>query len=288
MGSDVVCRALNETGALFDEINQAELEKCPKDLLEWLPWWRMFAIGREKLPVAVQDAFSALLNEWLEKDLNTKLITAPSNWNKTQAWWPLFVEWETQYFHIPWKQWGLHAQSEGAISYVLDSNHISDVKGIRDDVRTMTGRSLVLPQVSRMLRAHVEQLFKRSKPGDFPLDPKDQATVLDNVDRLPFLASTLEGFTDHLTTFVHGTHVTPHVESQNDTGLSPAANSQDLFPPQVIRLLDGSSADVSPYGRYLDLTHHRRDARDNNFSPFKPVSIVRAHSNKRPGSKVFS
>lgn len=133
-----------------------------------------------------------------------------------------------------------------------------------------------------MLRAHIERLFKQSKPGDFDLSTNKQEQtkpdeidlkaieqaklvekILGEVDDLPFLSINLEGFTDHLTTFVHGSHASP---------VATEGTLDSLFPPQVLQLFANSSADVTPYGRYLDFTHHRRDGRDNNFSPFKPVS----------------
>ncbi|MCJ1395662.1 hypothetical protein MMC18_008548 [Xylographa bjoerkii] len=271
----------------------------PSDVRRLLLGWQAIPYLTGKAPKSLRTALRLLLDEWAYLDLHDynelseslpphyfapddwkhqktdnpeayKQLQTRLDWNNTQAWFPLYIEWEADYFHIPWDKWSLKKESDGTVIYALaDGVQISGIKGIVDDKRTLSGRSLVLPEVSKTLKAQLNQLFKQSTQSG---DPKEAETlrmkILDQLSNMPFLSAKLEGLVDHLTTMVRGTHVSPHAMSTHDSRFRDGP----LFSDDLISLMQGANTEVSPYGMYLDYQHHRRDGKDRAYSPFKPVT----------------
>lgn len=270
------------------------VEECLPEVKAWLlSWSRIQKMKSDKAPTSLQDALDHLLVEWVflsgdtyasidtllppnylkaEKDpqgaakqaTEQPLFDGRIHWNNSQAWFPLFVEWEVEYFHVPIDKWEIREEADGTIIGAIDrQQQLSSIKGIRNDVRVLTGRSLLQPQVSQTLKTQLEEVLKQSTPEDESKEAKvEKQEVLELLGDLPFLSTSLTGITDHLLTLVEGSHVAPH----KDDIPGP------IFSADTLTLLDGATTDVSPYGRYLDIQHHRRDGKDSSHSPFKPVT----------------
>ncbi len=268
--------------------------ECLPEVKAWLlSWSGIQKIKSGKVPTSLQDALDHLLVEWvfLSRDTYASIDTqlppnylkaakAPqsaakqaadqppfdsrTHWNNTQAWFPLFVEWEAEYFHVPIDKWEIEEEADGTIIGAIDrQQQLSSIKGIRNDVRVLSGRSLLQPQVSQALKTQLEEVLKQSTPEDESNEAKaEKQEVLDLLGDLPFLSTSLTGITDHLLTLVGGSHVAPH--KYDIPG--------PIFSAETLQLLDGATTDVSPYGRYLDFQHHRRDGKDSTHCPFKPVT----------------
>jgi hypothetical protein len=266
------------------------LSGCEPDIKALLVnWSKIQRMKSGKTPKLLQHALDHLLVEWvflardnytsLDSNLspnylkpepvvgaakNQSLFDGRIHWNDTQPWFPLFVEWEAEYFHVPIDKWEIQEESDGTVFGAIDhEQQLSSMKGIRNDMRVVSGRSLILPQVSQTLKGQLEQLFKHSTAEDeSETAKKEKEDILTQLSNLPFLSTSLIGITDHLLTLVQGTHVSPHDNDPLD----------GVFSADKLGLLQGATTDVSPYGRYMDFQHHRRDGKDNAFSPFKPVT----------------
>ncbi|KAF8441171.1 hypothetical protein BGX38DRAFT_824376 [Terfezia claveryi] len=194
-------------------------------------------------------------------------------WGSTQAWFPLFIEWEAEYTHIPYENWALIERD--ARLPPPDKKHtlglITDVREkFNKDTRIASGRNLILPQPKLALSAHIDRIF-----STVPKDQLDQLLPLpqrehlkDNLDNLTFLSCPLHGLTQHLTTEFVGTHVKPLVRvpglkpiplvAAEETGNKIGLNREKLA------LIDKNS-DPTPYGSNPSLLGTRIPA-------FKPVT----------------
>lgn len=208
-------------------------------------------------------------------------------WNSTQPWFPLFLEWEVEYTHIPYEGWALaeqtsrgatHAQLRWAISddytplYNYAGNTKINPKGKPlDDKRTLSGRVLILPQPNFSLVEKLTQLFKTT-PSDIltnlNMDVPEQKELLSKLWELPFLSAPLSGLTDHLLTMVQGTHIKPLVRRPQaaPTPLAEAVKAAEEigFTPAMMSQI-GKNTDLTPYGslvQFLGSTH----------CAFKPVT----------------
>lgn len=145
-------------------------------------------------------------------------------WQSTQPWFPLFLEWEAQYYHVSIDKWQfeqINAPDSGAtrtrygIIPGIDLGDPSDPKPSSQNVRTVSGRVLILPQPTFSLQNTIKQLIL-STPQDTLLnalevagdDPATAATELaaitDAVANLQFLSAPMDGFTSHLLTQIQG------------------------------------------------------------------------------------
>ena len=199
--------------------------------------------------------------------------TAPDtrlDWNATQAWFPLFIEWEAEYFHIPFEQWVLGQESDGTMIYCLPEDvELSSTKGVHDDKRIVSGRSLILPEVSNTLKTQLQELLKHGSYNESSQQTDAQkAAITKQLSQLPFVSAKLEGLMDHLVTLARGTHVSPHTQSKHES----RTPGQVIFSDDIIATLQDATTDVSPYGTYLDYQHRRRGGKDRAFSPFKPAT----------------
>jgi hypothetical protein len=120
-------------------------------------------------------------------------------WNGTQAWFPLFAEWEIEYFHIDLDSWvpatrGSYGPPK-LYSKIKDGAPISNIT----NTRLITGRSLVLPQTMAMLKDRVEQLLKNKSAT-----PADLSALHAAINKLELLTLSISGVTDQLTTRQRG------------------------------------------------------------------------------------
>ncbi|KAH8746699.1 hypothetical protein F5882DRAFT_312244 [Hyaloscypha sp. PMI_1271] len=203
-------------------------------------------------------------------------------WNSEQPFFPLYLEWDIEYFHIPYKFWQLKDTTRDGLKpsqarYSLDVKEFLEYRASRkkDDRRTLSGRSLILPQPTFSLESKVRSLF--SQLSDTALDEilpkKDRDLLLNSVRQLPYLSAPLTGLTDHLLTRLHGTHVKPNNRPANafSTESVPIAAAVPDDPHKIanfeawdLKLIEGES-DLTPYGSSVELS-------GSPFAAFKPVT----------------
>ncbi|OTA63075.1 hypothetical protein K449DRAFT_443531 [Hypoxylon sp. EC38] len=261
----------------------------------------------EKLPDTLQSTAEALIQEFIA--LGKEETEAPTGdprlplyhdhgnhgdstdplrdqWGDTQPWAPLFLEWQAEYFHIPWESWAMSGERKDQ----LDTNWRLGIKPEVDlqklniqDTRPLSGRILLLPQPNFSLQAAIDQLFNSVDPEILNkyLDEEQQKEVKTMTYKLPFLSAPLDGFTDHLLTLVHGTHIKPNVRYPTGAGypqegLHPIGNAVvGDFDEAALGIIDISS-ELTPYGALL--VHSTNDDGDDGGSnekkphPFKPVT----------------
>jgi hypothetical protein len=202
-------------------------------------------------------------------------------WHSTQPWFPLFMEWEVEYVHVPWKHWALNNADSvtspdqgGKLRYRITKSSLGEEN--IDGRRKLGGRVLLLPQPTFSLKAKIEQLFAETPPTllEKALSEDDKTVIKTQLDRLRFLSSPLAGFTNHLVTKLGGTHVKP-------TYRQPAIGDKAALQAKAI---DGAveaakeagykAADLERMGFETDLTPYGTSFRfsDNEPSPFKPVT----------------
>ncbi|KAM0272280.1 hypothetical protein ACHAQH_008727 [Verticillium albo-atrum] len=199
-------------------------------------------------------------------------------WNESQSWFPLYVEWEAEYAHIPFQHWHLtqrppRKDTTGKTTYTLkDDIRMKDPSQQYNDLRYVSGRSLILPQPAFSLRVHIERLFATLSPAhlDSLMTKTDRESLLKKLERLALLSLPLSGLTDHLTTRFQGSHVKPLVRPP---GGNPVVlkEATDVLPPPLhgrtpIDLsLIGEHSDPTPYGSLATLANP-------HVSGFKPVT----------------
>lgn len=195
-------------------------------------------------------------------------------WQNTQPWFPLFLEWEAEYTHIPKESWILEER--------LSTNDPMAARKLRygiapggwpagePDSRHFSGRSLILPQPNFSLKSRIEQVFKNTATTATPdecLTEEEYNTLIKNVDRLPFMSALLTDLTDHLVTRAHGSHIKPNVRGPGkelkviDDVVDK--NTDAVFTAEVLELI-GRESDLTPYGNMV--------RPENKYSLFKPVT----------------
>ncbi|KAA8903424.1 hypothetical protein FN846DRAFT_55200 [Sphaerosporella brunnea] len=197
------------------------------------------------------------------------------DWGHQQPWFPLFMEWEVEYTHVPIENWSL--EERGTVNPAHDPKVRYGIKdGIKlynpdkpnKDKRTLSGRVLILPQPSFSLNAKINQLFDNTPPKilDDILDPEKRKTLQTQLYRLAFLSAPLAGLHDHLLTMVQGTHIKPNVRHAGEKLLpiEAAINRNAGFKGEQFTIM-GTETDLTPYGTLVQF-------HDYNFSAFKPVT----------------
>lgn len=203
-------------------------------------------------------------------------------WNNQQPWRPLYMEWEVEYFHIPFEDWAL--DEYGA--------RLSDNKQVRygikapdeaplwkklppdektQDRRILSGRVLILPQPTFSLHSKMEQLFSDTSAEilDKHLSKEKQAEVLEGVKTLPYLSAPLSGLTEGLLTLATGSHIKPENKEINAgleslSVISSARFDDAGFTESNLRLIQGNSA-LTPFAAMADFSQ-------SAHCPFKPVT----------------
>jgi len=260
-----------------------------------------------RLPSALQPVAMSLVQEFLTLNPNLSVTPVPNpgslvplyhdkdkthllpdgtppwrdRWEKSQAWFPLFLEWEAEYTHVPYRigdteesLWTLgqrsawHSDPPKLRYGIAPGVELSDLA--IQDKRTVSGRVLILPQPNFNLQAIVGQILDSTPPNELLkyLTEPQQKELRDHLIDLSFLSSPLSGFTDHLLTRVQGNHVKPTVRVPNEEPIPfPAAigvgNDVGFGPTQLAMM--GIETDLTPYGT---LVSYLKDG----FCPFKPVT----------------
>ena len=241
------------------------------------------------LPSLLQTSASKIVSEFLcgpNNNPNTK-YTIPwwKSWNDTQPWFPLFVEWEALYFHIPKDLWKVETVNVGnpphpMVRYCVDEP--LDSGKYLSDMRTISGRVMILPQAALSLQSLVSSLVATFPDDDSgPITKAERATLLDPAlwAKFKYLSLSLSGFTDHLITRMQGAHVKPNARKVDNSlqALQDAINAScygfasgdpPIFPASYLTAIQAESG-VTPYGNAIDFE-------DNSLFPFKAVTSGQA------------
>ncbi|KAF2865209.1 hypothetical protein BDV95DRAFT_587093 [Massariosphaeria phaeospora] len=199
-------------------------------------------------------------------------------WNSCQPFFPLYFEWEVQYIHIPFEYWNAHdtsidSREESKLRYTVDgAKFLAQAGEKHEGERTFSGRSLILPQPGFSLESKVLSLFSQVSEDHLEklLDDSKRESLLKGLRYLPFLSAPLAGFTDHLLTRLHGTHVKPNNRSPNEKpipiqgALDAAAKNPPNFTVRDLELIE-SESDLTPYSSSVQFD-------DMQYSVFKPVT----------------
>lgn len=207
-------------------------------------------------------------------------VPQSDSWGDRQPWFPLFIEWEAVYYHIPFSTWKLSDSTSLMGQNVprwginpnvwLQSNKDSSGQPVdyAADSRTLSGRILILPQPTYSLRTNIHQVFQNTDNDTLKAVGFDDITkrreLERNVDLLPFVSAPLSGFNDHLLTLVQGTHIKPSLRGPGGvpTAIQEACAKDAGFSADVINAM-GSQTDRTPYGNLVALDSSKE-------SPFKP------------------
>ncbi|KAF2465822.1 uncharacterized protein BDR25DRAFT_154377, partial [Lindgomyces ingoldianus] len=255
----------------------------------------------QKIPKDLQVGVSALLDEFRElnplNDANTKAVDAPrvipwyhdesqridenniiteetrgrDRWQNTQPWRPLFLEWEANYYHVPFEKWSLiehdrYSNWGAKVVHYGPNVDLSKPENQTTDVRHVSGRSYLTPQTASTLKTTLTQIFANTNPNELE-DPKKynlpaeaQEKLLKLISGLEVVSTPLTGLTSHLLTLCEGTHLKPLVRRPNETPLpivtaqkaiTPALKNSDntmAVDPAALLVAMDSETTLTPYG----------------------------------------
>ncbi|KAK6948488.1 hypothetical protein Daesc_010255 [Daldinia eschscholtzii] len=215
--------------------------------------------------------------------------TLRDQWGDRQPWFPLYVEWETEYTHVPFNYWKLDEHTarlsanemvrygitvpstDGQDPPPLWEAIVKEQKGDSLDTRVLSGRVLILPQPSFSLGAKIAQLFDNTPPDilDQYLSKEERENLRANVSKLSYLSLPLSGFTNGVVTLAEGSHIKPEnkiVEAgvESSTAIAAAVNEAAGLNKANIELIQGESA-LTPYVALANFL-------DSEYCPFKPVT----------------
>lgn len=225
-------------------------------------------------------------------------------WESTQPWFPLFIEWEADYYDIALEYWKFGKDTNRGnqaprymYSIAKDVVVQNLVKDPADwDRRTVSGRILLLPQPTFSLRAELEQLFNSTPKSvlDSILPEPNRTNLLAGIADFPFLSAPLDGFTNHLLTRAQGSHIKPNVRlsvpgetNQTVVLLEEAWKFKDedgeldaKFPMTRHDINDiGIESEVTPYGSLVQVQYSNSEGKPF-CNPFKPVTHGQFHFTK--------
>ncbi|KAG8355742.1 hypothetical protein FVEN_g6432 [Fusarium venenatum] len=241
-------------------------------------------------PPLFHDQYSAQ-NPRLEVQISTdgeKENLWRDRWNNTQPWFPLFLEWEVEYHHIPFETWDLakttsRSSNMPQLRYGIPSDKIvrekEPPKGKKlpvdeePDKQRIQGRVLILPQPSFSLGAKIEQLFAGTPQpildhSDDYLSPENRALLQKELYKLAFLSAPLAGLSAHLTTVLQGNHIKPNMRNAETNKLDPikeALRPKAGLDDKKMQIID-IETDSTPFG-----TSMRSPVGPKN-TLFKPVT----------------
>ncbi|KAF5025356.1 hypothetical protein F66182_2567 [Fusarium sp. NRRL 66182] len=261
------------------------------------------AVGIEKLPGDIQDTVTALVKEFIDLGNASKDDNASSakplaplyhdtdprwgrprdDWGNTQPFFPLFMEWEAEYAHIDYEEWSLEArkfESDGSDKFsfgISDKTPLWDKPEWKTDItpkwkqniRTLSGRVLVLPQASFSLQAQVKQVIDQTPPEELKkaLGDMDPDHLVRDLSKLTFLSSPMAGFHDHLLTMSQGTHIKPTIRQPGGKlYYMKDATDDDAGLLKMHLEYMGTETDLTPYASLVYVSTETDD------SPFKPVT----------------
>ncbi|KAE8147169.1 hypothetical protein BDV25DRAFT_160969 [Aspergillus avenaceus] len=201
-------------------------------------------------------------------------------WNDQQPWFPLFLEWEAEYYHVDYSEWNIESKTSKPsdarkFRYTIKQGNepLWETDGVLDDRRKITGRILLLPQPVFSLQGQIKQLFS-STPEDVldrHISKPEREKLLNEVINLPFVSAPLDGFTNHLLTLAEGSHLKPNIRypGRQPQPLSDAAqdSSEIHIDEEAIRGM-GLETDLTPYGSLVRLD----TSPGADYPAFKPVT----------------
>jgi hypothetical protein len=222
----------------------------------------------------------------LYHDQNDGRLGIRDNWQSTQPWFPLFLEWEAHYFHVPFGKWSFEhvdapdsggTRTRYGILPGVDLDDPKETKPFKENVRTLSGRVLILPQPTFSLKGTIDQLIQSTskdvlmaaleQQGDDPVTAKAELDRLgDLVKKLEFLSAPMDGFTSHLLTQIQGHHIKPgkRLPGQALAILPSAIGDDGVFDTNVVQQM-GVETGPTPYANHVTFG-------DMVYSPFKPVT----------------
>lgn len=222
-------------------------------------------------------------------DTLTKDQSWRDQWGDTQPWFPLYMEWEAEYTHIPFPYWKLDEHTARLSSNKLTRYGITvplpDGKQPPPpplwealakehptlDTRILSGRVLILPQPSFSLEAKIRQLFSNTPPDilEEHLPEPERTNLLSKIKTLSYLSSPLSGFGTGLITHAQGSHIKPENKTIGPEGelssvIAAATADQAGLLKERIGQIQGNSA-LTPYAALTSFLDH-------DFCPFKPAT----------------
>ena len=179
-------------------------------------------------------------------------------WGATQPWFPLFIEWEVEYFHIKWDDWQLNGELKSQLDQRWKLGIKPDVdlsQGPNTDTRTLSGRILLLPQPNFALSASIADLFSNADPkliAKYLPYASDQQLVQNDAYTLPFMSAPMDGFTAELLTLMKGTHIKPNTRfpqtGYDIQGLQPLPDAEiGPFGQNELGII-GAKSEETPFG----------------------------------------
>lgn len=190
----------------------------------------------------------------------------------SNGWFPLFIEWEAEYYHIPFDSWEFsEAASSGVVGYHIKDSSDVTTSTIKGDLRNLTGRCPIIPQASSILATTLQQAFDRIGAANLPIDQDQQDEVLASARQLDTVSTPLDGFTNQLITQMQGTHLTPVIYDKDgkpqfvDSGAAQISAELSLNAADLA--LDGTQIDTTPFASLVRIV-----ADAGAYSPFKPCT----------------
>ena len=248
--------------------------------------WPIFDqnIFGKRVPLSLATDMSLALSEALLGEIGVEAFQTPSDlWQNggqsivkngvsENGWFPLFIEWEAEYYHIPYENWEFVPQGpEQRYGYALKASADLTVPQIRADYRVLNGRCPVLPQVGASLETRLKQVFAQLDPTLLPLDATARQELLTNARTLDFAATPMFGLTDQLLTQVQGLHVLPLTWTSGGslavTGDARPIGQEINFNNDSDFLLMAGQTSKTPFASLVDLPTDT-----TTFNPFKPCT----------------
>ena len=199
-------------------------------------------------------------------------------WESTQPWFPLFIEWEAEFFHVEYDKWTLDSvtsrmESQAKFRHgvkTIDARPLWEDESVVQDTRTLSGRILINPQPSFSLKAQIDQLFSSTPPDvlDEYLPKAERDKLQAKVATMPYLSSPLTGFVNQLATTMQGNHLKPNIRVPGNAPIPlvaayKASEDVDLGEKQLKDI--GIETDLTPYGSLVPLPV-------TTYAAFKPVT----------------
>ena len=153
-------------------------------------------------------------SSWTDSFVNPKFHGQGDTYQNENGWFPLFIEWQIEYYHVPWECWEFGpCGPEARLEYRIKADKtLSDpALGIQGDYRIIKGRSPILPQTSATLQATLKQVFAKINPDQLKgvLGSTDPDALLKTTLDLDYLSTPMLGLTDQLTTRMSEAHFVP-------------------------------------------------------------------------------
>ena len=238
-------------------------------------------VWQGKVPLLFQQPMTDLISESVFGANDYQIFkSAPyfgvqDRYEGQQGWFPLFVEWEVEYYHIPFELWEFGPQGpEARVGYSLKSEATVATENIQGDFRILTGRCPLLPQTGAVLESTLKQVFSKINPneqfgpdGKTPMTEVQKVELLNAARTLDFSATSMSGLTDQLLTQMQGSHVTPLTNGPN--GLEVVQDAldvgKDLEMTQADFLMMQGQTTITPFASLIDIP-----ADHTKYTLFKP------------------